>query len=81
MKTIKDEWENFKSMVVPPGASELQKSEMKLAFYGGATVMLNIMSMVANMSTKEGFKLLEVCSKECENFVMERMLESKSKQN
>jgi hypothetical protein len=78
MKTIADEWEHFKHMVVPMGAPDIQKSEMQLAFYGGVYVMLNLLTGVVAAENNEvkAVQMLEEYRKECEIFTLKRLTES-----
>ena len=43
MKTFKDTWDNFANLVIDKNASEMQFREMKLAFYAGASQLINLM--------------------------------------
>jgi len=42
MKTIEEEWKNFRRTIIPLTASNVQVVEMKKAFYGGAGVAMVI---------------------------------------
>jgi len=42
MKTIASEWEAF-SRCIPSGAPEVQRNEMRRAFYGGCTAMFALL--------------------------------------
>lgn len=42
-RTLADEWKEF-ARTIPVGAPEVQRAEMQKAFYGGAVVMLSLLS-------------------------------------
>jgi hypothetical protein len=39
-------WESFVAAVIPAEAPEIQRREMKMAFYGGAHGLLSLISMI-----------------------------------
>jgi hypothetical protein len=39
--TIADDWTRFAASVLPPNVSDIQRSEMRRAFYGGVAVMFD----------------------------------------
>ncbi len=43
MRTIQTFWEEFESVAIPAGASQIQRQEMRRAFYAGATAIMSIM--------------------------------------
>lgn len=40
-KTVAQMWAEFEAKVIPPDAGDVQRSEMKLAFYAGALTLFN----------------------------------------
>jgi hypothetical protein len=42
MKTVLEEWQSFRSAIIPSGASAVQVEEMRRAFYAGARAMLTL---------------------------------------
>jgi hypothetical protein len=44
MKRIERAWQGFEKMVLPPTAGEIQRTEMRKAFFAGASVLFTIMT-------------------------------------
>jgi len=73
MNTIQEQWDVFSLMVVPKGASTVQKQEMRRAFYAGAEAMMRIQFTVGdnNMSETAGVQVLEGCRDELNRFAQQ----------
>ena len=52
MNTMQKAWDDFDKQVVPKNAREIQRGEMKLAFYSGAFLMLNHTGEIADKYTE-----------------------------
>lgn len=59
-KLIEHAWTGFERMVVPAQADALQRSEMQLAFFAGATAVLSAMLAISrdNVSDATGVEVL-----------------------
>lgn len=70
MNTIAEQWENFEKMVMPVGASSIQRREMRLAFYAGCQTMLKFNYLIGGESVSEdaGIAMLENWNDECHRF-------------
>lgn len=44
-KTIAEQWEIWRAAVMPPDVHEVQLTEMRRAFYAGATVLLSALTI------------------------------------
>ena len=45
--TLRHAWEQYRLLVISPEAGVVQLNEIKLAFYGGAVVMLEMMAAIS----------------------------------
>lgn len=71
-QTIAQMWISFSKSVVPPNASIIQRTEMKKAFYAGATSLLSAMKgMDESLSEDEGAQILESYESELVGFLQE----------
>ena len=70
MNSIQQQWALFQSTVVPGNAPAIQRSEMRLAFYGGAEAVLRILWNTSGKETSEdaGVAILEGLHEECRRF-------------
>lgn len=61
MNTIQQAWETFERDVVPKDAGRVQRTEMKRAFYAGATAALSVTSAIGEHGISEdaGVAILE----------------------
>ena len=71
MNTIQENWDSFNYLVIPKNADDIQRQEMRKAFYAGAGVMLNICWAIGDESISEevGLDILESCNKEINMFL------------
>ncbi len=53
MNTIEEQWENIGKRIIPPTASEVQRREMRKAFYAGAIVMLRLVQDMGREDVSE----------------------------
>lgn len=69
--TVAHHWSTFERNVIPPQAQAGQRSDMRMAFYGGATVVLTILTMLTetNMPEEEAAKVLGAVEAELKAFV------------
>lgn len=67
---IQRDWESFAAAVLPPGAPDVQRREMRRAFFGGAWAMLCEVRRIGDdsVSEEDGVKALDDIAKECEGF-------------
>ena len=73
MNTIKEQWERFSDLIIPQNAPEIQKEEMRRAFYCGVEAMSRIQFNIGDSSVTEdeAIKILEGIHQECELFAAE----------
>lgn len=53
MRTIASEWDKFTALVMPPDASQIQRKEMRRAFYAGVESALRMQWDAAEETTSE----------------------------
>ena len=72
MNTILEQWNLFEELVVPKYANQVQRQEMRRAFYAGAGGMMRIQWQVGDESMSElaGVAILEGCRDELQMFGM-----------
>lgn len=69
MNTIADEWESFERMVVARDAPAVQRSEMKLAFFGGASAVLALQLRIPQEKSEDAsVGMLAGWHDECKRF-------------
>ena len=70
MNTIAEQWELFEKAVMPTGAPDIQRQEMRRAFYGGAESLLRLQWVVGDGSISEdaGVAIIEGWHDECLRF-------------
>jgi len=73
MNTIQEQWKQFSALVIQNDAPEIQKQEMKLAFYGGAEAVLRLQLNITDPSVSDdaGVQMLEGIHDECRRFAAE----------
>lgn len=71
MNTIQEQWDSFQKMAIPEYAPDIQKTEMKRAFYAGAMAMTGIYMMVSEDSINEetALGIIDGCYKEFKMFI------------
>jgi hypothetical protein len=58
--SISDEWTRFAGNVIPLDASDIQRTEMRRAFYAGAIALIDITSAIAEIPDENtGVRILE----------------------
>lgn len=69
MLTIKENWEELEKRL-PKDAGKVQRREMRMAFYAGASTMLGINYAIGDksMPEDEGMKILNGIDKEIKDF-------------
>jgi hypothetical protein len=67
---IMQEWRKFSLAVMPKGASAVQVQEMRRAFFGGAAVMLRLITEIGapGVAEENGVAILDGCLEECRDF-------------
>lgn len=72
MMEIKQGWEGFKEAVIPKNASKGQIEDMQKAFYGGATIVLALMTAISDekVTEEDALKRLSSYHKEIDNFYL-----------
>ena len=70
MMTINQAWASFSTQVIPPDASDVQRREMKLAFYAGVAALAHLELHVADdsVSEAEGEAVLQAAHKELHEY-------------
>ncbi len=70
MKSIKQEWELYKVVVVPAGASPIQLQETRRAFYAGAEAMTRLMHAATTQTAteEEGMQAFAEIERELQDF-------------
>jgi hypothetical protein len=71
MKTVAQFWQGFQADVMPPGAPELQKREMRRAFYAGffASLMAGLeMAAESGPNDDVGATMIQRLHDECHAF-------------
>ena len=73
MNTVKEQWDSFRTLVIPTNAPEIQVTEMRRAFYAGVEAMLRIQWEVGDDAVSEdaGVAILEGIHDECRRFAAE----------
>lgn len=74
MKPIEDAWKKFEVMVVPNDAGPVQHSEMRKAFYAGASVLFRILTDRISSDeepTEQDMRLMDDIAKEVDEFGQE----------
>lgn len=60
MTAFETDWKKFAASVIPVAASEIQKANMRDAFYGGAWIAFNIISEISVKTPDEDVAMLKV---------------------
>lgn len=68
MTPIADAWSEFERMVLQSGVSDVQREEMRKAFYAGAIVAFSHLVATSNQSHDEAVELFECYSREIEAY-------------
>lgn len=68
---ISKSWAQFEANVLNPAAPDVQRREMKLAFYAGAHTTLQMLQQLgeSNVDEEAGVNVLMGCVTECEDFI------------
>lgn len=72
MRTIAQEWTRFEAAVLPPEAGQVQRQEMRRAFYAGCHTTLTLgMQMAAESGDNDdvGATMMDRLHRECLQFV------------
>ncbi len=71
MNYIENEWRKFVALVMPPNAPEIQRKEMKRAFYAGSEAFLRVTLDVLEPGpepTENDMRRMELISEELKQF-------------
>ena len=68
MPRIAAGWASFFDMVVPVGAGEEQRKQLKQAFYGGALILFNEIMHASTLTEIAGEKVLSEINDELQEF-------------
>jgi len=73
MRTLQERWESFNSLVINQNAPEIQRTEMRNAFYAGAqALMFGIVDASSEEMTEEaGSAIIEGYHQELADFAVE----------
>ena len=53
LSSVLDHWTSFEGMVVADEAGDVQRKEMRIAFYGGAWAVLNMFKAIPESTSEE----------------------------
>lgn len=68
MSTIAEQWLEFSAMVLPNNVSDVQRTEMRRAFYAGFHSALSSARGLADLEESEGVKRLQAWQDEAAQF-------------
>lgn len=82
MKTVEQEWLDFRIKAIPPTAGEMQAHDMRVAFYAGVLSFFSIMSTEAEDMPDGGdvSQQLSAIRTEVETFFEEAIIEMAARQ-
>lgn len=69
--TMAENWKRFAEMVLPADAPDIQRSEMRKAFYAGATAFMGIMEELTDEDvepTERDMEMVEAIHRELQDF-------------
>lgn len=73
MRTIQEQWIDYRKKVVPPDAPDVQIQETRRGFYAGALAILQMQFAVSGgeeeLSDDAGVALIESWHQECADFM------------
>ena len=67
-KIVDTQWTRFEKEVIHKEAPEIQKEEIKKAFFAGAFVSFSAMINTADLEEKQAVKIIESLAKELEDY-------------
>jgi hypothetical protein len=69
MDTIQAQWEQFEKQVLPANASAIQRRDMEIAFYAGASSMFRTVEVVSQQFPEnEAVEILKGVDQEIKNW-------------
>lgn len=68
LKSMAEEWQSVLDELMPPEAGDVQRAEMKKAFYLGASCMLDRCHDATGLSEDQGCEALQELSDEVNDF-------------
>jgi hypothetical protein len=70
-RRIEQEWQEFEKKIMPKNAPEIQRKEMRRAFYAGAWTMLKLVQSLGadGIPEEDAIGVLEEVDKECIEFL------------
>jgi len=71
MNTIAQQWELFSKFVMPNDVPEIQRQEMRRAFYGGAESILRLQFAIGDNSEDAGIAMIQGWYDECKLFAQQ----------
>jgi len=71
MNTIQQQWCMFEKTVIPVDAPQMQRQEMRRAFYAGAESMLRLQYGMGDVSDDAGVAMIEGWHDECRRFAQQ----------
>lgn len=69
MKTLKEDWEDYRRMVLPTNLTKGQYLNAQIAFYAGAFTIMKKIRELDFDSEEEALKMLEEITAECIEFI------------
>ena len=77
ISTAREMWQRFERML-PPDAPDVQRREMRRAFYGGAYSVMIEMLQIADYDEAEGAQKLEQLRREIKSHIEVMILQDKT---
>ena len=83
MNSIQSKWDIFRTRVIHHGAPQIQKDEMKMAYYAGASSFFELEMEITRMDLDddESAALIEKLHIELQEFAKQKIAEAIRKQN
>ena len=71
MNTLKQQWLEYASIVLPKACSPVQKQETRRAYYAGVWTLMQMIKELGDdaVSEEQGAEELEKLENECKNFI------------
>jgi hypothetical protein len=70
MKTLKEDWEDYKNLVLSPNTSIGQYYNAQIAFYAGVFTVIKKLRELNLENEEESIKILTSIESECIEFIM-----------
>ncbi|CAM2143754.1 protein of unknown function [Pararobbsia alpina] len=67
--TLARQFQSLRDLAISPTAPQIQIDEMRMAFFAGATVVLAVTKVIAELPERDGVAMLKALHDECDAFV------------